>query len=138
MGSKQFTIGELAKACGITTDTLRYYEKRGLIPKAARAASSGYRVYLPETLEHLGFIRQAQYLGFTLAEIEELLRLRADSEASCAQIRDIAQAKIREAQEQIETLQQIVDGLENLAGICPGDVPADKCPLIEMLKTPEN
>lgn len=134
MRKERLTVGEVAERCEVSPDTVRYYEKRGLVPKPPRFESSGYRAYPPETVERVRFVQQAQDLGFTLAEIEDLLKLRADDEASCAQVRDVARAKIDQVRSQIEKLQQVLRGLEDLAEICPGDVPADKCPIIEALR----
>lgn len=134
MSDERLTVGEVAAQCGVSTDTVRYYEKRGLVPEPPRFESSGYRAYPPETVERVSFVQQAQSLGFTLSEIEELLALRADDEASCAQVRDVARAKIEEVSEQIAELESIRRGLEELAEICPGDVPADRCPLLEVLR----
>lgn len=134
MKDGRLTVGEVAERCGVSTDTVRYYEKRGLVPEPPRFESSGYRAYPPETVARVQFIQQAQELGFTLAEIEELLELRANDVASCAQVRDVARAKIDQVRSQIETLQQVLRGLEDLAELCPGDVPADKCPIIEVLR----
>lgn len=133
MHDERFTVGEVAGRCGVSTDTVRYYEKRGLVPEPPRFESSGYRAYPTETVERVRFIQQAQELGFTLAEIEELLALRADDEASCEQVRAVARTKIEQVRTQIAELERIVRGLEDLAEICPGDIPADRCPLIEVL-----
>ncbi|MGM0558920.1 MAG: heavy metal-responsive transcriptional regulator [Myxococcota bacterium] len=127
------TIGEVAEQCDVTRDTLRYYEKRGLVTAPPRFESSGYRAYPPDTIEHVRFIKQAQELGFTLAEIGRLLELRADSTASCDEVREVAEAKIAEIRQKIGRLEQLLDGLEELTEICPGDVPADRCPIVDVL-----
>lgn len=138
MHDERLTVGEVAGRCGVSTDTVRYYEKRGLVPEPPRFESSGYRAYPAETVERVRFIQQAQELGFTLAEIEELLALRADDEASCAQVRAVSRAKIAQVRARIAELKRILRGLEDLTGICPGDVPADRCPLIEVLTGDES
>ena len=128
-------IGEVAEKCDVSTDTLRYYEKRGLIAEPPRFESSGYRAYPHETVERVRFIKQAQELGFTLDEIGRLLELRADSTASCSQVREIAREKISRIRQKIAHLERMLTGLEDLARICPGDVPADACPIVEILST---
>ena len=127
-------IGEVASKCGVSADTLRYYEKRGLISEPPRFESSGYRAFPPDIVERVRFIRHAQDLGFTLSEIAELLELRADDDASCAQVRDAARTKIERVRSKIERLERVLQGLQDLAEICPGDVPADRCPIFEVLE----
>ena len=131
--TKRLKIGEVAQRCEVSTDTLRYYEKRGLIEEPERFESSGYRAFSPEVIERIAFIDRAQQLGFTLGEIKELLALRADDEASCAEIRELAESKARQIRQQITELREILEGLEDLAELCPGDVPAGRCPLVEIL-----
>lgn len=131
---ERLKVGEVAERCAVSTDTVRYYEKRALIPEPPRFESSGYRAYSLETVERIKFIQQAQDLGFTLAEIKELLALRADDEASCAQVREVAHAKIEQVRKKIAELEEVLAGLEDLASICPGDIPANKCPIIEVLR----
>ncbi|MDQ6987798.1 MAG: heavy metal-responsive transcriptional regulator, partial [Mariprofundaceae bacterium] len=87
-------IGELAKMTGVSIDTIRYYEQRGLIPTAVRS-TSGYRQYSPEDVRRLKFIVQAKDLGFTLEETGQLLAIRADGRA-CAEVRAVAEAKAEE------------------------------------------
>jgi MerR family mercuric resistance operon transcriptional regulator len=77
-------ISEAARAAAVGVETVRYYERRGLIERPPRPATGGYRSYPPDTVQRILFIRQAQGLGFTLSEIEELLALRADPSADCA------------------------------------------------------
>ena len=91
----QLTVGKLAKAGGIGVETVRYYEKRCLLPEPERLPS-GYRVYSEETINRVRFIKRAQELGFTLEEISELLALTDNLGADCADIRDRAQDKITE------------------------------------------
>jgi MerR family mercuric resistance operon transcriptional regulator len=134
MLDEHMKIGEVAQRCEGSTDTLRYYEERGLVAEPPRFESSGYRAYPPETVERVQFIQSAQELGFTLAEIQELLELRATDEASCAQVRELAQTKIEKVRTQIDTLRRVLRGLEDLTQICPGDIPADRCPIIEVLR----
>jgi MerR family mercuric resistance operon transcriptional regulator len=130
---KRLRIGEVSERTDVSVPTIRYYEDRGLIPEPPREESSGYRAYPVETVHRIRFIRQAQELGFTLREIEDLLNLRADCNTSCAQVREVAQAKLREVEQKIEEMISIRDGLRSLTGICPGDLTTD-CPILEVLE----
>jgi MerR family mercuric resistance operon transcriptional regulator len=125
-------IGEVAERTDVSVPTIRYYEDRGLIPEPPREESSGYRAYPTETVRRIRFIKQAQELGFTLHEIEQLLSLRADGDASCSQVRKVARAKLRDVEKKIEELTSIRDGLRSLTDICPGDLTTD-CPILEVL-----
>ena len=88
-------IGELARAADVGVETIRYYERRGLLTRPPRRAS-GYRQYPPQAVNRVRFIRRAQALGFTLREIEELLALRVDDERSCADVRALAREGLHE------------------------------------------
>jgi len=93
-----YSIGQLAKSCEINIDTVRYYERIGLLLPDDRT-ESGYRVYTPESINRLRFVRVAQSLGFKLDEIKELLELSERPETDCADIRDYANHKITEIEE---------------------------------------
>lgn len=126
-------IGEFAGRAGVNVQTVRYYERRGLLPEPQRR-ESGYREYDEESLERLQFIRRGQELGFTLAEIEELLTLRTDPETTAAEVKARAEAKIADVAERIADLQQIKHALEHLAGQCQGGAgPTGDCPLLTEL-----
>src|SRR5215467_5078830 len=103
MAFQRSTIGELAKSAGVNVETVRYYERRGLLPKPPRGAS-GYRLFPPEALRRLQFIRRAQELGFSLDEICELLALRMSPKARCAAVKARAEAKIADIESRISTL----------------------------------
>ncbi len=113
------TIGKLAARSGTAAETIRYYERLGLLPKPERL-SCGYRVYREEDVRRLTFIRRAKALGFTLAEIGELLALSADETVDCGAIRAQARAKIAEIDRRIADLMRMREGLEKLARYCPG------------------
>src|SRR5690554_4843185 len=112
-------IGELARKAGVNVQTVRYYEKRGLLPEPERR-ESGYREYAHDSLERLQFIRRSQELGFTLAEIDELLSLRADPETTADQVKARAEAKISDIQTRVDDLRQIQHALTHLSGQCRG------------------
>jgi Hg(II)-responsive transcriptional regulator len=126
-------IGELAERAGVNVQTVRYYERRGLLPEPCRT-SSGYRSYTDRTLDRLRFIRRAQELGFTLSEIEELLVLRLDPHTTAAAVKARAESKIADVDRRIHDLQRIKHALTHLAGRCRGGRgPAGDCPLLEAL-----
>lgn len=128
------TIGTVARAAGVNVQTVRYYERRGLLPPPARTPS-GYRTYLPATLDRLRFIRRAQELGFSLSEIQELLTLRLDPSTTAAAVKASAERKIAQVEERIRDLQHIRHALTHLAGRCRGGRgPIGDCPLMEELQ----
>lgn len=129
-------IGELAEAAGVGVETIRYYERRGLLAQPPRRAS-GYRQYAPLTVRRVRFIRRAQTLGFTLKEAEELLALRVDDERSCADVRALARAKLEDIERRVAELQQMGRALERVARRCRGRGPTSECPILEVLDEEE-
>ncbi len=127
------TVGQLARRAGVGVQTVRYYERRHLLPTAARRAS-GYREFSPAALDRVRFIRRAQELGFTLSEIAELLALRLDPHTTAAEVKARAGQKIDEIDGKIRDLERIRHGLTHLAGRCRGGRgPTGDCPLLEAL-----
>ncbi len=127
-----FTIGQLASAAGVGVETVRYYQRRGLLEEPTRG--NGYRRYDASHLERLRFIKRAQELGFTLAEIAELLALRLDPGKTAADVKARAEAKITEVEGKLRDLEQIRHALVHLAGRCRGGKgPMGECPLLEEL-----
>ncbi len=131
--NQKLTIGELARAAGVKVATLRYYERRGLVTPPPRSPS-GYRLYPPQALERVRFIKSAQALGFSLREIAELLALRHDPQGTCAQVKARAQAKIAEIDAKIATLQEIRQELAQLSARCRGEGPLRACPILDALE----
>lgn len=125
--------GQLAKAADVNVETLRYYERRGLMPEPPRR-ESGYRTYPPESVRRLNFIKGAQELGFSLEEIRELLALRVDETASSGDVRSRAQAKVAQIDDKIRKLQQMRDALAHLIGLCSGHAPTSECPILEAME----
>lgn len=125
-------IGELAQRAGVGIDTVRYYEKEGLLPKAQRLAS-GYRVYDRQDLRRLSFVRRAKALGFTLPEIRELLALSDHRDDDMAAMKTAATEKLADVQAKIAELNRIRDGLETLIASCPGHGALDQCPILNAL-----
>ncbi|MEO7103165.1 MAG: MerR family DNA-binding protein [Gemmatimonadaceae bacterium] len=126
-------IGELASSAGVHIQTVRYYERRGLLVDPRKSAG-GYREYDTTTIHRLRFIRRAQELGFTLGEISELLVLRLDPETTASSVKTRASEKIEEIEEKIHDLERIRNALTHLASDCHGDSgPTGDCPLLEAL-----
>ncbi len=130
------TIGKVAVEGGVKVQTIRYYERRGLLPKPARTAA-GYRKYSEEAVRRLRFIKQAQALGFSLNEIEDLLSLRMQPGTTCGDIRQRARQKIATVNDKIADLQRILDALNKLAAACRGKGPTSACPILETLEREE-
>ncbi len=126
------TIGKLAKQVGVSTDTIRFYERCGLIETAARSESN-YRLYSEDDALRLRFIRRAKSLGFTLAEIGELLVLSSDPAATKADIKERALQKIDKIRHRVRDLTRIQAGLEQLVAQCDGHGPVDDCPILAAL-----
>ena len=126
-------ISDLARRAGVNLQTVRYYERRGLLADP-RGRAFGYREYGDATLERLTFIRRAQELGFTLSEIAELLALRVDARTTAGQVKERAQAKIAEVDAKLRDLERIRHALHHLTGACRGGRgPIGDCPLLEAL-----
>lgn len=127
------TIGRVARQAGVGIETIRFYERRGLIEQPPRPNGSGFRVYPAETVKRIRFIRRAQQIGFALSEIGELLSLRVDPAADCSNVRGRALAKLQEVRRKIEHLQQIGAALEELIGACPGRGGLRACSILNTL-----
>jgi MerR family copper efflux transcriptional regulator len=123
-------IGQLAKRGGVGIDTVRYYERNGLLTPRTRLAS-GYRRYGELELARLRFIRRAQALGFTLKEVKELLSLSAQRDV--ARVKRSAQAKLLDVETRMAALQRVRDGLAKLIDACPGHGRAADCPILQAL-----
>ena len=126
------TIGRLAKQVGLGIETVRFYERQGLIEPPPRT-DSNYRIYPVEEVARLRFIKKAKSLGFTLNEIKELMFIRHDPHATKADIKSRTVAKIKDIEEKIRDLTRIKTALEHLASSCDGHGPLDECPILEAL-----
>ena len=125
-------IGELAKRSGVAIDTVRYYEREGLLPQAQRLAS-GYRSYDASDLRRLQFVRRAKALGFTLPEIRELLALSHQAGEDMAAMKAAALQKLAEVDARIAELSRIGQGLRALVNACPGHGTMASCPILNAL-----
>ncbi len=130
---KPLTIGEVARQAGVGVETVRFYERQGLLEEPQRRAS-GYRQYEEEAVAVLRFIRRAKELGFTLKEIQGLLALRLDATATRAEVRQQAKAKVADIEARIADLQRMRDALQTLIKKCHGDGSTTGCPILAALK----
>lgn len=119
-----FRIGELAEAVGVRKDTIRYYERTGLIPPPGRT-SAGYRLYDKSDVDRIRFIRAAQALDFTLAETQTLLQLTASDTVRASDILAVTRARLREAKAKVEKLDRICAIFEQLVETCPQEAATD-------------
>lgn len=130
------TIGELARRAGVNVETIRYYERRGLLPPPERA-KSGYRLYRPDAIARVGFIKRGQGLGFTLHEIADLLALRTRPDASCNVVDRKAREKIATIRRRMQDLRVIEQRLARVASECDATGPVARCPILHHLEAAE-
>jgi len=126
-----FSIGQLAKNAGTGVETIRFYERRGLMPEPPRAPS-GYRKYPPDAKDRLRFIRRAKHLGFTLDEITSLLSLEVGGER--AEVKHMARDKLEEIDARLRDLKRMRATLAGLEKRCSGSGPVKGCPIINALR----
>lgn len=131
------TIGKLSDISGFSTDTIRYYEKMGVLGKPERAAN-GYRVYTQGTLNILLFIKRAKVINFTLEEIKTLLTMSDSNDAVCGEVLAMVESKITAFKTELSDTQLALDALQRFAHDCPGgQVPTAHCPFIQFLHNQE-
>jgi MerR family mercuric resistance operon transcriptional regulator len=141
---ESFTTSQLANAAGVNVETVRYYERRGLIPEPPRLNKSGdgylsgpgYRRHTEGYVEVIRLIKRAQGLGFTLNEIRELLTLRIDADANSNEARAITSGKIDQVRDKIRELRRIEKALTDLIAACEAGTQVDGCPIITAMETP--
>jgi MerR family copper efflux transcriptional regulator len=126
------TIGRLAKETRVNIDTIRYYERHGLLPRAARR-ESGYREYSRDDVARLSFVRRAKELGFSLTDIAELLSLSADRHNGVRGVKRKAERRVADVEQKIHELQRVRRGLKKLIAACPGHGELAKCPIVAAL-----
>ena len=126
------SIGELAKKAGVNIETIRYYERRGLIADPPRN-KSGHRQYSEEAVKRTEFIKKCQALGFSLNEIQEILELRITPESTCAEMKSRVSEKLADVDQKINEIAHIRDALGRLLKKCTGKGPIGKCPILEEL-----
>jgi MerR family copper efflux transcriptional regulator len=128
----ELRIGELAQRSGVSIDTIRYYERQGLLPRAPRTAG-GYRRYSPSAAARLRFIRHAQEVGFSLDEIGELLALRRRKRAPCDAVRATASERLVAIERKLARLERMRAALVELVATCESGGADGDCPLLEAL-----
>ena len=131
---EQLTVGQLAKRSRVNLETIRYYEKQGLLPKPPRL-QSGYRAFPIESVKHIRFIKQAQELGFSLKEVKELLALRINPNSTGADVRKRAEAKLADIESKMKTLKTIKKELTELMASCNGKSSIENCPIMKSLNS---
>ena len=134
---KTLSTSQLAKGANVNIETIRYYERRGLLPEPKRR-ESGYREYSEDDVSRIKFIKRAQELGFTLKEISELLALRVDAKTTCNKVKKQAEAKIVDIEEKIRLLKKMKAALGKLASSCKDHDPRHGCPILEYLNEQGN
>lgn len=135
--SVMLTIGTVARKGGVSVETLRFYEREGLIPAPDRAAN-GYRLYASDAVARVRFIKRAQDVGFTHKDIKELLSLRADPRASCRDVRNRATRKLKDIEAKMAVLERMRSVLAAWVEECPSRGPVDECPIIDALESDED
>jgi DNA-binding transcriptional MerR regulator len=130
------TIAVAARRAGVGIETIRFYERRGLIARPPRPVGGGYRAYDDGLIDRVRFIREAQELGFTLAEIGELLALRADPAADCRAVRERALGRLAEVERRLARLERMRAALTRLVESCPGSGALRVCTILEAMAHP--
>ena len=130
-------IGQLAQRAGVGIETVRFYEREGLLEEPSRKPS-GYRQYDDAVVDRLRFIKRAKELGFTLKNIKELLSLQLDPTSSCADVKSQAQAKIDDIEDKIRTLKRMKRALVKLTNECSGQGATTQCPILDAVDPKEN
>ncbi|BCL80929.1 heavy metal-responsive transcriptional regulator [Ktedonobacteria bacterium brp13] len=126
------TIGQVARQTGVGVDTLRYYEREGLVEEPPRR-ESGYRQYPEEVVKRIHFIKRAQELGFSLKEIAELFALRVDPTTPSREVKRRAEAKLADIERKIGELLRMKRALEQITHLCTGQGPISECPILDVL-----
>lgn len=134
---ESFTIGQLAARTDVSVETIRYYERKGLLNQPLRP-EAGYRRYTEDARRRLAFIRKAKVLGFRLSEIQELLDLNTGSNAACGNVEETANQTIRRIEEQIRSLGQMKQALRRLVAECHTGESNGDCPIIHALEEEED
>lgn len=132
------TIGAAASRAGVHVETIRFYERKQLIPRPPKPCQGGYRLYPESTISRIRFIKQAQQLGFSLKEIAGLLDLRETPRSDAGQIQRWASDKLNEVEQKIVGLQRMRQELATLIAACPGQGELCQCSILQELETPAN
>jgi DNA-binding transcriptional MerR regulator/copper chaperone CopZ len=137
MAHESYTIGRAARAAGVGVETIRFYERKGLIEQPLKPAQ-GARRYPKATVDRIRALRQGQELGFSLAEIDGLLALRADPTADCGDVRQRAQAHLEDVERKQARLGEVADKLRELIAACPGRGATHACAILDTFSLPDS
>lgn len=132
-GINGLTTGEVAKQAEVNIETLRYYERRGILPKPPRSRTN-YRRYPETAIQQVRFIKRAQRLGFSLNEISDLLFLRKNPQTSRAAVKARAEAKLEDIEAKIQHLTEMRDALAHVTALCEGKGSINGCPILHALE----
>lgn len=132
--SDSLAIGEVSRTTGVSIETIRFYERQGLID-APKRKESGYRQFSEQHVRRLLFIQQAKTLGFSLKEIGELLSIREDPKSGTREVKALAKSKLDDIEAKMKMLKRMRKSLKSLVDSCPGDGPKRDCPILEALDT---
>ena len=130
------SIGQVARQAGVEVETIRFYEREGLLEEPPRRVS-GYRQYSEQVVTRLRFIKRAQQLGFSLKEISELLLLRVDAQTSCDEVKQRTEVKLAEVERKMVELRRMRQALLQVASLCTGQGPGSRCPMLDALEQQE-
>jgi MerR family mercuric resistance operon transcriptional regulator len=130
---KDLLIGQVAKAAGVNVETIRFYERKGLIQQPPRKGS-GFRRYEPGVVARVRFIRRAKELGFSLREVSDLLELHVDPSVGCSEVKAVAEAKIADIDTKLQGLLRMRGALAELVGACDRRETTDACPILVALE----
>ncbi len=128
----QMTIGKVAERAGVGVETVRFYERKGIIERPRRR-ESGFRQYPTDTVRRIRFIKRAQEVGFTLKEIMDLLDLRLESGCTCGDVRQRAEQKVEEIERKVRDLKRMKRALNELICACDGKGGVDGCTILNSL-----
>ena len=127
-------IGQLAQQAEVHIETLRFYERKGIL-KAGKRTEKGYRLYAGDDVSRVRFIKHAQKLGFSLREVTELLELKLDRKSKCVDVERRAEAKISEIDHKIQSLRKMRSALKTLTKACQGSIPSSECPILKAFES---
>ena len=125
-------IGELTAKAGVNSETVRFYERKGLLPRPLRQPS-GYRLYDEETLKRLRFIKGAQVIGFTLREVRELMELRVGPGRTCSDVKDRVEERLQDVNAKLRHLRSMKKAMQRLTAMCADEQLSGECPIVAAL-----
>ncbi len=125
-------IGQVALKTGLNVQSIRFYERKGLLPSPSRT-DAGQRLYDQESIQRIQFIKHAQAVGFSLKEISELLSVKVSPDGSCLAIRQLATEKLLQLEQRLESIKRMKSALQSMMELCDEGLPVGECPILEAL-----